>query len=183
MWVNFRPLLTHLWCDMSSYFLFRDSIITLSGSHLIHAFILTCLHLLLKSALIKKIRLSNKSNMAIYILPTSCQLIYAKYKLLKVGTNRLSAFTCLSWFGFEALLWSSCVRGRGRPSFVAPLMANALGYSILTCLSTPGVMAGWFSRSLIQFSLIPRITVCQSHTPFIFQSPLPFRPSLFVCEG
>lgn len=46
----------------------------------------------------------------------------------------------------------------------------------------------WPTDSLlvIQFRLIPRITGCQSHTPFIFPSPLPSCSPFFVsfqCEG
>lgn len=121
---------------------------------------------------------SKDKNLPFHILSISCQFILGKYKLLGVGTNQLATFKCLSWFGFETLL--GCEPPEGMKYFVtkpcSPVMEmkkNALGYSLLTYPKQSGGLWPADSLSLIQFSLIPRIIGCQSHTPFIFQSPLP----------
>lgn len=49
----------------------------------------------------------------------------------------------------------------------------ACGYSLLMYPNESGGLWPTDSAALIQFSLIPRIIGCQSHTPFIFQSPFP----------
>lgn len=126
---------------------------------------------------------------------TSCQQVgnlLCKYKHLSVGTKQLATLTCLSWFGFKPLQAVRLQRRREVEYFFvtktcSPVMETDGGKCswIFTVNVSQAIQGSWpaGSLSLIQFSLIPRIIGCQSHTPFIFQSLHPSPSLLFTMRG
>lgn len=114
---------------------------------------------------------------------TSCQLILPSFQVF--GTNRPSALC------FHIQIWNllCCESSEGmKYSVTRPcsLVMEMEEISWIFNINVSQALRGLWpadSLSLIQFSLIPRITGCQSHTPFIFQSPFLLSLPFFPCES